>query len=153
MKNVLHIDLDDLKSQVDDYIGNGELIKTELTDDKLPQNVYYSPKLTKEELAHSTWTFLHGIIQNAPCEYTEYGEIFSKTQYNMIINLLITISKLYPCSKCRDHFGEMLMNNKPKSFLKKDICYWVCNLHNQINKRNKKPIFLPEKLYQKYNLI
>ncbi len=52
---------------------------------------------------------------------------------------------LFPCKICRQHFKELLANNPIKNDSRKELVLYLCDIHNQVNKRLNKPIFDCEK--------
>lgn len=52
---------------------------------------------------------------------------------------------LFPCKICREHFIELIANNPIKNNSRQELVLYLCDIHNQVNKRLNKPIFDCEK--------
>lgn len=50
-------------------------------------------------------------------------------------------SRLYPCGECAEHFQEMLKEYPVQTGSRKSASLWLCNLHNIVNARLRKPEF------------
>lgn len=48
---------------------------------------------------------------------------------------------LFPCNKCQKHFKKMIEENKIRNNSREELVYYICDLHNIVNKRLHKPIF------------
>jgi len=79
----------------------------------------------KTELGHSTWHLLHEIVRHADPEYEP-----------AFMNLIKTLSVLYPCEECREHISEYISNRRVEMTEK-----FMCDFHNSVNVRLNKPIY------------
>tara|TARA_A100001015_G_C15012644_1_gene723920 strand:+ start:2073 stop:2408 length:336 start_codon:yes stop_codon:yes gene_type:complete len=79
---------------------------------------------TKDELGRNTWFLLHQMVKE------------EKTMERHIAFPLFmhTLSILYPCGRCTPHIKTYLEHN-PAVLSEK----WMCEFHNEVNKRLDKP--------------
>lgn len=88
---------------------------------------------TPAQIGRSTWTFLHTMAAYLP-------ESLNDTQKRHIINVMNGLSALYPCNICGDHMKEYLQTNPVDVSSGPSFSRWLCNFHNDVNRRlNKKP--------------
>lgn len=80
----------------------------------------------------SLWELIHTTALNYKPEY--------KNKYILFFH---SLSPLIPCQKCRYHYNRYYLKNPIKKYLssKDKLLTWVNNLHNEINRRNKKKMF------------
>lgn len=50
-------------------------------------------------------------------------------------------ARLYPCGDCARHFQELLVKYPPQTGSRNTAAGWACLVHNEVNKRLKKPEF------------
>ncbi|EHL03430.1 putative FAD-linked sulfhydryl oxidase ERV2 [Glarea lozoyensis 74030] len=50
-------------------------------------------------------------------------------------------ARLYPCGDCARHFQKILQKFPPQVATRSTAAAWACHVHNEVNKRLKKPIF------------
>ena len=79
----------------------------------------------KTELGHSTWYLLHEIVKHADPEYEP-----------AFMNLIKTLSVLYPCEDCKVHISEYISNRRIEMNER-----WICEFHNSVNLRLGKPAY------------
>lgn len=53
----------------------------------------------------------------------------------------LSFGKLYPCGDCAKHFRALLKEMPPQTSSRNSAAGWLCEAHNRVNKRLKKPIF------------
>ncbi|CAA7404235.1 unnamed protein product [Spirodela intermedia] len=94
----------------------------------------YVVPLTKEELGRCTWTLLHTIA-------AQYPEHPTRQQKRDAKELMVIISRLYPCKECADHFKEILRANPVLAGSREELSQWLCHVHNVVNRSLGKPIF------------
>ncbi|EKV19218.1 FAD dependent sulfhydryl oxidase Erv1, putative [Penicillium digitatum] len=91
-----------------------------------------------EELGRSTWTLLHSMAAT----YPEKANM--EHQANMS-GFLKFFSKLYPCWVCADDFQTWMAHpsgrNKPKLESRKEFGWWMCEAHNEVNRKLGKKEF------------
>lgn len=99
---------------------------------------YYSMPRTKQErraeLGRSTWAFLH--ITAAKYPVTPTREDMSNA-----IRLIDVLTKMFPCSECREHFKQLVSSFPPRVSSQEEFSMWMCEAHNIVNRRLGKPIF------------
>ncbi|KAI8853390.1 putative regulatory protein [Chytridium lagenaria] len=96
-----------------------------------------------QELGAATWTFLHTMAAYYP---DQPSEVEQKTMRNFFR----AFSKVYPCSYCATHLRQELKTNPPKLQSNKDLNYWLCGVHNEVNERLGKPIFDCSKVWERW---
>lgn len=75
----------------------------------------------------------------------------TKEQSENLREFFHLFSLLYPCGDCAAHFQQMLKEWPPQVLSRKNAELWLCNLHNMVNKRLKKPEFDCTKLNETYD--
>lgn len=85
-------------------------------------------------LGRSTWTFLHTTAAYYPLRAPEH------TQRNMI-NLLSSLSFLYPCIPCAEDFQEKVKESPPDVTGREALSRWLCERHNEVNEKLGKERF------------
>ena len=58
-----------------------------------------------------------------------------------IVKFLHSLADLYPCEVCGGHFKKLLAKYPIKNNSRKELVYYLCGLHNIVNKRLGKPHF------------
>ncbi|KAJ3439485.1 fad-linked sulfhydryl oxidase alr [Anaeramoeba flamelloides] len=104
-----------------------------LFDDRPKSFVTECPP-TITEIGRNTWSVLHSIS-------AYYPKNPNKEQQKQALNFLISLSELYPCSKCRKHLSNYLKKHPPRVESNKAFNIYLCQMHNSINKYLKKPQF------------
>jgi len=101
------------------------------------QNIYWK----------TLWNIIHVITFIYPDKPTE----FSKRR---IVLFFENLGDKLPCPECKKHYGEHIVNypisNMPNN--KKSYISWLIDLHNDVNKRKKKPILSYEQVYEIYDM-
>jgi mitochondrial FAD-linked sulfhydryl oxidase len=95
------------------------------------------------ELGRSTWTFLHTMAAYYPEDATEADK---KTMLNFINGL----ARFYPCSYCAEHLQLEMKSTPPKLNSNRDLSEWFCQMHNEVNKIQGKPIFDCSKVFERW---
>ncbi|RDW64126.1 sulfhydryl oxidase-2 [Coleophoma crateriformis] len=97
-----------------------------------------APKLEnatlKAELGHASWKLFHTMMAKFPDKPTPDDS----TALQSYIHLF---ARLYPCGDCARHFQELLRQFPPQVSSRSSAAAWACHVHNQVNKRLKKPLF------------
>jgi hypothetical protein len=88
----------------------------------------------KVELGRATWNFLHTIAKYMPENMSSSSEFKFKL-------LLEVLSEIYPCYECQTHFKELLNKFKFRSRSRRDVVFYVCKLHNEVNKLLQKKVY------------
>ena len=50
-------------------------------------------------------------------------------------------ARLYPCGDCARHFQQLLVKYPPQAGSRNSAAGWACFVHNEVNRRLKKPQF------------
>ncbi|CAG8085109.1 unnamed protein product [Penicillium olsonii] len=91
-----------------------------------------------EQLGRSTWTLLHSMAAT-------YPEKASTEHQNNMQGFLKFFSKLYPCWVCADDFQTWMAHpsgrNQPKLGSRKEFGWWMCEAHNEVNRKLGKKEF------------
>lgn len=127
-----------------------------------------SNEWTRETAGRVTWSTLHLHAANMP--FTEdhlRSEMAAKRRANELLNtyehLFSIMGDLYVCSDCSNHFRSMISAHSLKTFVNDEIntrrlvggatvhnplerlrqlvSLYLCDLHNKVNERLKKPYF------------
>ena len=108
----------------------------------------YAPSMSNEtakaELGRSTWRFLHTMMARFPDKPTPQ-------QSADLQNFMRLFSLLYPCGDCAAHFQQLLKEWPPQTASRHNAEIWLCNVHNQVNRRLHKPQFDCSKLNETYD--
>ena len=84
-------------------------------------------EVDKGKLGRSTWYLLHEIAAHVDPDDTT-GPSFRVFMH--------ALSRIYPCEECREHIKEYLSDRRVELSEK-----WVCEFHNDVNKRLNKSIY------------
>lgn len=97
-----------------------------------------APKLenatVKAELGRASWKLLHTMMARFPEKPTEDDSLALKSYIQLF-------SRLYPCGDCARHFQGLLKKFPPQVSSRNAAAGWACFVHNEVNKRLKKPEF------------
>ncbi|KAK3689987.1 ERV/ALR sulfhydryl oxidase domain-containing protein [Podospora appendiculata] len=88
----------------------------------------------KDELGRSTWTLLHSIAATYPTAPTS-------NEQSEIKAFMGLFAKLYPCWFCADDFQRYMKKETVRAASRDEFGNWLCNAHNEVNKKLGKPIF------------
>lgn len=81
-----------------------------------------------EVLGKSSWTLLHSIA-------AQYPERPNETQQRDMTQFIGLFAKLYPCWFCAADFQKYIKVEKPKVKTQEEFGQWLCNAHNDVNKK------------------
>mmetsp|Transcript_9754 Transcript_9754/g.26004 ORF Transcript_9754/g.26004 Transcript_9754/m.26004 type:complete len:171 (+) Transcript_9754:942-1454(+) len=87
----------------------------------------------KRMLGRAGWYFIHSTAAQWSLERDPDGASAKM--------FLQAIADLYPCEECRSHFEAYLSSNPPKLESGLTFLRWTCEAHNDVNRRNKSPLF------------
>ncbi|KOS40067.1 hypothetical protein ACN38_g9084 [Penicillium nordicum] len=91
-----------------------------------------------EELGRSTWTLLHSMAAT-------YPEKANMDHQANMSGFLKFFAKLYPCWVCADDFQAWMAHpsgqNQPKLESRKEFGWWMCEAHNEVNRKLGKKEF------------
>ncbi|KAF0990651.1 hypothetical protein HZS_6542 [Henneguya salminicola] len=99
----------------------------------------------RAELGRCTWTFLHTVAAN-------YPENPTPDQQKSMENLVKGVTEFYPCKKCAIHLRTILNRNEFKLDTTSTInlSFWMCRLHNEVNKMLGKDQFDCKKVFERW---
>ncbi|TKY87211.1 hypothetical protein EX895_003888 [Sporisorium graminicola] len=98
----------------------------------------------KAALGRSTWHFLHTMTLRFPEKPTPQE---SETMRSFFINF----AQLYPCGECARHFQQLIKGLPPQVGSRKSVSWWLCSVHNEVNKSLGKDEFPCDKLDESYD--
>jgi hypothetical protein len=87
----------------------------------------YNPNLWGSE----GWYFIHFVALNYPVNPTEQD----KKNY---MQFLESLQHTLPCEGCSYNFGMEMQSHPPNLNSRKEFFNWTVDMHNAVNKRNKK---------------
>jgi hypothetical protein len=87
-----------------------------------------TPPLSRESLGQATWSFLHTLAAHYPLQP-------SAAEKKAALALLGSLSLLYPCGSCREHYGRMVERRPPRVGSRAELTQWMCETHNEVNAR------------------
>lgn len=92
------------------------------------------------------WIFLHSVT----FDYPDNPSPHIKEQFK---NFFESLQYILPCEMCREHYKHNLKrfpitNNVLKS--RKNLIEWLIDIHNNVNKSNKKPKLKYQEVVKKY---
>eukprot|EP00246_Nothoceros_aenigmaticus_P008437 TRINITY_DN2310_c0_g1_i2.p1 TRINITY_DN2310_c0_g1~~TRINITY_DN2310_c0_g1_i2.p1 ORF type:complete len:269 (+),score=49.31 TRINITY_DN2310_c0_g1_i2:47-853(+) len=90
--------------------------------------------VSKEELGRATWTFLHTLAAQFP-------ENPTRQQQRDVKELMLILSRMYPCKVCAEHFRHILRTNPVQAGSGPELAHWMCRVHNVVNRSLGKPQF------------
>ena len=91
-----------------------------------------------------TWFFLHSVTFNYPFKPTSEDKVHIKTFFKEIEDIL-------PCSVCRRHYKEHLKKEPIKVGNRKELAYWLIDLHNIVNIQEHKPTMSYKAVLEHYS--
>ena len=113
----------------------GENNKKEEPHQVVPDDSSEPLTLSKEKLGNYSWHILHSFAAS-------YPKVPTLDEQEAFTNLIKIFTKLYPCTKCRDHFKKLVEHHPPKNFTNRESAViYVCEIHNFVNYRLNKPLF------------
>ncbi|KAK3690097.1 ERV/ALR sulfhydryl oxidase domain-containing protein [Podospora appendiculata] len=97
-----------------------------------------APKLenatAKAELGRASWKLFHTMMARFPENPSADDSLALKTYIQLF-------ARLYPCGDCASHFQKLLKKYPPQTINRTAASGWACFVHNEVNKRLKKPQF------------
>lgn len=91
-------------------------------------------KLTKQEIGRNAWALLHSVAATYPIEPKEEDKKYMK-------DFIFGLAKTFPCKICSKHFVKILQQDPIKLDTREDLVYYLCDVHNIVNKFLKKELF------------
>ncbi|KAF8236068.1 hypothetical protein L208DRAFT_1391520 [Tricholoma matsutake] len=118
-------------------IGDSQSQQPPLSASHVHGNVIM-PKLgnetAKATLGRAAWKLMHTMTLRFPEKPTS-EERDALTAYFHLT------ARLYPCGECAEEFQSLLKKYPPQTSSRSAAALWLCSLHNEINKRLRKPVF------------
>jgi len=96
--------------------------------------MYYTPPLTREELGRASWALLHTMASTYPVKP-------SVDQQTAMTQFIHSLSILFPCQDCANHFRARISSHPPNVNSRSDLAQWFCEAHNAVNLRQGKSMF------------
>lgn len=87
-----------------------------------------------EQLGRSSWTLLHAAAANYPVKPSDE----QKGEMKQFLNIF---SHIYPCNWCAKDFEKYIRENAPKIESREELGRWMCEAHNKVNTKLRKPKF------------
>lgn len=114
--------------------------------EEYPENITWGPLV---------WRILHGLAEHSGKQTLDH---LQNDERRLWISLLKGMEQMLPCDLCRTHYGFWIranpfasIANMPYASLGLWIKTWLFNLHNDVNTRTQKEIFLFENLRDTYS--
>lgn len=114
----------------DEAIPEDKRVKVYINKDGTVSPQFCPPRYTK--LAHGTWNYLHAMAAYYP----------SDPSPDLVSDMDVFIkvfARTYPCSTCKDHMQEYLVDHPIDATSTEALSLWVCGLHNDVNRVLGKP--------------
>ncbi|XP_064480016.1 FAD-linked sulfhydryl oxidase ALR-like [Ornithodoros turicata] len=90
--------------------------------------------LDRETLGRNTWSLLHTMA-------AYYPDRPNTTQQEDMKQFFRIFSKFYPCDDCATDFQKSLEKRPPATSSRKELSRWLCDEHNEVNRKLGKPQF------------
>ncbi|KAI5902946.1 Mitochondrial FAD-linked sulfhydryl oxidase ERV1 [Candida parapsilosis] len=129
---------------LDFQFATGKTKPAKLAMQSASENVTATPhsklKYAKEEppdvaqLGKSSWTLLHSIAATFP-------ETPNTKQQQDMKSFLNLFAGFYPCWYCGEDFVRYMNKHEPQTKSQDDLGKWLCEAHNDVNKKLGKPQF------------
>jgi len=72
---------------------------------------------------------------------SSYPEKPSKEVQNSALQFISSLALLYPCPYCAKDFRACIIKNPPRVESRDAFSIWLCEQHNEVNKKLGKPVF------------
>ena len=89
------------------------------------------------------WYQMHKMSFDYPVKPTERERMKMKS-------FLQSLKWKLPCSVCREHYAEHLKKLPMQLSSRRDLVYWVIDLHNSVNRANNKRVLCPNEAISLY---
>ena len=101
--------------------------------------------MSKKDWGNISWILMHSLAQKV----TENKFLDCK---QILIKIIFDICNNLPCPDCREHANKLLKtSNINKIYNKKQLISFLCEFHNIVNKKLKKPTKNIEEVEKKYS--
>lgn len=112
--------------------------------DEQPVNTGKWSNLNPKLWGSHAWFYLHSVTLSYPEQPTQAD----KQQMKEFLDSLI-----FPCTKCNHHYHKHLQDHPIDNQIlesRKNVIAWLVDVHNQVNKYQKKPEMTPEEVIELY---
>ncbi|CAB9507956.1 linked sulfhydryl oxidase ALR [Seminavis robusta] len=89
---------------------------------------------TKNALGTNSWSLLHSMA-------AWYPERPTPSEQTMMQQFFTSLARFYPCTWCAQDFQQSIQEKPIQTASREDLCIWLCEQHNIVNKKLGKPIF------------
>lgn len=86
------------------------------------------------ELGRSSWKLLHAMTAWYPDKPTV-------DEQKKMTGFFQALALFYPCVWCAEDFQKEIKKTPPATETRQDLCLWLCDQHNRVNKKLGKPLF------------
>jgi hypothetical protein len=90
------------------------------------------------------WHFIHLVALTYPTKPTQDDV----REYNKFFE---SLGSVLPCEVCAHHYREKIKVNPPKLGSQKELFEWTVDIHNSVNKDNKKRIYSYHEAFEEVN--
>lgn len=87
------------------------------------------------------WHFMHAVTMT----YPEVPSDQDKERYRIFFE---SITAVLPCPACRRHYQENLKKLPIRLESRSDLFKWLIDIHNEVNKKNKKRILSYDEAFE-----
>ena len=88
----------------------------------------------RAELGRGTWNMLHRMA-------AQFDKVASPARQAEVAEFFRLLGEFYPCEQCAAHFRGMLAERPIRAGGNRELSLWLCELHNVVNERLRKPQF------------
>ncbi|CAJ1936734.1 unnamed protein product [Cylindrotheca closterium] len=120
---------DDVKKMLPSSLDEAKQLSQKLAS---KQKVQCPPR--SAELGRSSWKLLHSMA-------AWYPETPTQDQQTNMTAFMRTLAEFYPCTWCAKDFQESIKEAPVKAESRTELCMWLCDQHNRVNKKLGKPVF------------
>jgi hypothetical protein len=99
---------------------------------------------TVAEWGPAAWKFLHAVTFSYPDEPSLQDQQAAE-------QLFTSLRVLLPCDACREHYDAEIRQHHPNTASRTLLSSWLVDLHNRVNSRLGKPLFLYEQAKSVYS--
>ena len=98
----------------------------------------------KNVIGNAAWKILHAYVAQYPDNPTKAD----RDEFHTMLKSVLRTIPDDDC-RCRTHAVDYIQKNRPKMDNKKDLTIWLCNFHNDVNRRLGKHEFDCQVLFEK----
>eukprot|EP00339_Tiarina_fusa_P024419 CAMPEP_0117039298 /NCGR_PEP_ID=MMETSP0472-20121206/27597_1 /TAXON_ID=693140 ORGANISM="Tiarina fusus, Strain LIS" /NCGR_SAMPLE_ID=MMETSP0472 /ASSEMBLY_ACC=CAM_ASM_000603 /LENGTH=156 /DNA_ID=CAMNT_0004749765 /DNA_START=325 /DNA_END=795 /DNA_ORIENTATION=- len=120
---------DDIKKNLPSSM---EELKAMAKKQKAKRKVECPPR--SAELGRSSWKLLHSMA-------AWYPDSPTPEQRETMKGFMAGLAAFYPCTWCATDFQENVAKTPVATESRTDLCMWLCDQHNRVNRKLGKPLF------------